>query len=68
MVLHNSHWRMSDWRTLSKVPGVAEILSAATMILATRSSVLYTGDWYIKDFICLQKEESSGLRFGERAG
>ena len=60
MVFHNSHLRMSDWRTLSKVPGVAEILSGATMILATRFSALFTGDWNIKGFMCIQNKKSSG--------
>lgn len=35
-----------NWRTLSKILAVVYILSAVTIILATKSSVLSTGDLY----------------------
>ncbi|GBN76122.1 hypothetical protein AVEN_188860-1 [Araneus ventricosus] len=66
--LHTPHRRRNDWRTLSKIPGVVFILSAATTILTTRSSAESTGVSYAKDFMCPQKKKSSGLRSGERGG
>ncbi|GBM74005.1 hypothetical protein AVEN_4999-1 [Araneus ventricosus] len=66
--LHISHRRRNDWRTLSKIPGGVFILSAATTILATRSSAESTGISYTKDFMCPQKKKTSGLTSGERGG
>ncbi|GBL97528.1 hypothetical protein AVEN_162982-1 [Araneus ventricosus] len=64
--LHSSHRRGNDWRTLSKIPGGVLILSAATTILATRSSAKSTGVSYTKDSMFPQKKKSSGLRSGEQ--
>ncbi|GBM75443.1 hypothetical protein AVEN_182315-1 [Araneus ventricosus] len=66
--LHSSHRQRNDWRTLSKIAGFVLILSAATTILAMRSSAESTGISYTKNFMCPQKKKSFGLRSGERGG
>lgn len=47
--LHNLHWRMKDWRTLSCI---TFILSVATTILTTRPSTKSTGVSYTNDYRC----------------
>lgn len=63
-----SYRRSNGLRTLTKIPGSIIILTAATTILATRSSDEYTGVSYTTDFMWPQKKKTIGMRSSEWGG
>ena len=66
--MHAVHRLTTDCRVRSKINGMSAMVSAATVILATRSFSVSTTVSHISCFMCPQKRKSRHVRSGDLGG